>query len=78
MTKFQIGKAGITSGVVENLSVYFKKNKVARISALKSSERDREKIKEIADELCEKLPGNYKYTIVGFTIILRRVGEVKR
>jgi len=70
--KFQIGKSGVTEGVIDSLTLCFKTHKSVRISVLKSAERDREKIKKIADELCSKLPGNYKYTIVGFTIILRK------
>ena len=73
--KFQIGKNGITFGVLESLDKGFKTHKSIRISLLKSSGRDREKIKKIADELSEKLDGRFRCTIVGFTIIMRRMGS---
>lgn len=75
--RFQIGKAGVTEGVVQSLLLAFKNNKVVRISLLKSSGRDRNNIKVIADELVSKLPGNYVYTIIGFTIVLRRKAAKK-
>lgn len=71
--KFQIGKGGVSEGVLESLTSAFKTHKSVRISLLKSFERDRAKIKSIAEELSEKLPGHYKHTIIGFTIILRKV-----
>ncbi|PIN90736.1 hypothetical protein COU60_00125 [Candidatus Pacearchaeota archaeon CG10_big_fil_rev_8_21_14_0_10_34_76] len=70
--RFQIGKAGVTDGVIESLILAFKNNKSVRISALKGSGRDREKIKEMAEEMAERLPGEYKFKVIGFTIIMRR------
>lgn len=72
--KFQIGKNGITEGVIESLNKAFRTRKSVRISILQSFGRNRDKKKEIAEELSEKLEGNFKYTIVGFTIILRKIG----
>lgn len=70
--KFQIGKSGVTEGILDSLVLAFKTHKSVRISVLKSFERDREKMKKIAEELSEKLPGNYKSKIIGFTIVLRK------
>ena len=72
VAKFQIGKAGITQGVLDALTLVFKTHKNVRISVLKSSGRDKSKIVEMADELRDKLPGRYVYRIIGFTIILQR------
>jgi RNA-binding protein YhbY len=71
--KFQIGKQGVSTGAIEALKNHFKNNKVIRISALRSSNRNRETIKTMADELVDKLGGNYSYNIIGFTIILKRL-----
>lgn len=71
---FQIGKFGVTPGVIESLSLALKNHKQVRISVLKSSGRNRENIEEIAKELVSKLKENCTYTIVGFTIILARHG----
>jgi len=73
--RFQIGKSGITPGVIESLAKAFRTHKTIRISLLKSVGMDRNEKKKIADELCEKLSGNYKYTIIGFTIVLRKAGK---
>lgn len=72
---FQIGKLGVSQGTLDALSLIFKNHKVARISVLKSAGRDKQKIKDIADELSEKLKVDdltFSYKIIGFTIILRR------
>jgi RNA-binding protein YhbY len=74
--KFQIGKAGVTSGVIESLSLVLKTHKDVRISVLKSSGRDKEKIKSIVQKLIEglsiKTGQSYTARIIGFTVILRR------
>lgn len=76
VAKFQIGKQGITSGVIDALSLVFKTHKVIRISTLKSSGRDRNSIVQMADELCHRLKQltgkRFVYKIIGFTIILKR------
>ena len=73
--KFQIGKSGITEGVIESLRLAFTNRKHVRISVLKSSGRDRESIREMAEMLAKKLPKDketYTYRIIGFTMIMRR------
>ncbi len=72
--KFQIGKSGITEGAIATLQSMFKNSKVVRVSVLKNFSPDRNKIKEIAEELKSKLQGKFKSTIIGFTIILRKQG----
>lgn len=71
-TKIQLGKNGVTENFVESLRKTFKNRDLVRISLLKTYSRDREELKKTAVELCEKLSdiGNFKYTIIGFTIIL--------
>lgn len=78
MTKFQIGKFGITPGVIESLSLALKNHKQIRISVLKASGRDRESIKTMANELISKLEENCDYKIIGFTIILIKKGSPKK
>lgn len=75
--KFQIGKAGLTEGVIESLRMRFKNTKIIRISVLKNAAPTKEKVRVIADELVQKLGGTHKYTIVGFTIILRRTKNTR-
>lgn len=73
ITRFQIGKSGITEGVIESLELSFKHHKQVKISALKSSGRNRESIKEMAQKIVARLKEkkvNCNYTIIGFTIVL--------
>lgn len=76
--KFQLGKNGITSGVIESLNNAFKTHKTVRISLLQAAGRDRTKKKLIADELAERLNGSFRYIIVGFTIVLKKIGEKRK
>ena len=71
-TKFQIGKNKVTEGLIDSIALSLKTHKQARISVLKSATRDREEIKEMAEEICKKLPVKCKNRIIGFTIILRK------
>jgi len=81
ISKFQIGKNGITQGVLESLLLVFKNHKQVRISMLKSSGRDRNSIEGVASEIAEKLSKDkafaYTYKIIGFTIILTRRSKLK-
>ncbi len=78
LIKFQIGKNGITDGVIDSLNLSFKNHKQIRISVLKNAARDKNKVRELADELIEKLGGGYKSVIIGFTIVLRKAGRQKK
>lgn len=73
ITQFQIGKSGVTDGVIDSLELSFKHHKQVKVSALKSSGRNRENIKEMAQEIVNKLHEKKikcDYRIIGFTIIL--------
>jgi RNA-binding protein YhbY len=74
IAKFQIGKNGVTEGVIDSLKLYFKTHKVVRISVLKSAVSERGKIKEIAEDVSGALEGKYSYSIVGYTIVLKKRG----
>ena len=73
--KFQIGKNGITTGVIESLNLSLKTHNQIRISVLKSADRDKNKIREMADSITEQLTYKCNYKIIGFTIILRRKNQ---
>lgn len=70
--KFQIGKNGVTEGVIQSLNNLLKTRNQIRISTLKSLERDRVKIKVIAEEISKRVAYHNSYRIIGFTIILKR------
>ena len=72
---FQIGKNGISDQVANKLDDMLKIHKHIRISLLKSSGRNRENSEEMAKNLVSKLKTPCKYTLIGFTIALRRVAK---
>jgi len=75
--KFQIGKNGITEGIIHALNNALKTHKALRISVLKSSGRNRESIKEMAKEIQNKLSCPSAAKIIGFTIVLKRKSATK-
>lgn len=70
LAKFQIGKNGITKGVIESLTLALKNHKQIRISVLKSCCRNKEELEELATELKSEIPFNLKVRTIGYTIIL--------
>jgi len=75
--QFQIGKSGITQGVINSLNLALKTHGNVRISALKSSGRNKESTKKMADEIVEKLDYHCNYRIIGFTIVLKKLRKQK-
>lgn len=72
MIKIQVGKNGVTPNLIETLRSALKNTKMIRVPVLKGAVRDKEKVKEMADEIVAGLGPNHVYKIIGFVIILRR------
>ena len=72
LSKFQIGKLGLTDGVIDSLNFVLKNHRQVRISVLKSCCRDREELKLLTQKIIEASPYNLKYRIIGFTIVLSK------
>ncbi len=70
--KFQIGKAGVTEGTITSLTLAFKTPPVVRVSILQSLAPTKETVRAIAGSLVQRLGGTFKYSTVGFTIILKK------
>lgn len=73
--KFQIGKAGLTDNVILSLNNAFKAHSQIRISVLKSATRNKEEIIKLAESITQKTEYKCAYKILGFTIILIRLGR---
>ena len=73
VAKFQIGKQGLTAGIVEALNNSLKTHKQIRVSILKSCCRDKSEIQKLVDELQEKLAAKCSFRIIGFTIIINKL-----
>lgn len=76
--RFQIGKAGVTDGVIHLLESALKNHKSIKIALLKSSKRDKNTKTIIADEILSKLKTPCNYRIIGFTIALRKKSTSKK
>jgi RNA-binding protein YhbY len=76
----QMGKNGPSEGFIESLSKTFKNHGLIKLSVLKTCTRDREEIKQIAEQLRIGLDKridieNRKFItkIIGFTIIIKKI-----
>ena len=73
----QIGKNGLTLGIVENIKNCFKTRNDVKVCLLKSAGHDREKVKVIAESIRKELGKKYTYKIIGFTIFLKKWRKVR-
>ena len=72
IANFQLGKNGLTDGVLQSLKLALKYHKQVRISVLKSATRDRSELQEMAEKIKSSMPAKCAYRIIGFTIILKK------
>lgn len=70
--ELQIGKNKVTDNFITTLKSYFVKNKLIKVSVLKSARENREDTKKIANEIVQKLGNNFNFKIIGFKIIIRK------
>jgi len=75
---FQIGKNGVNDNVIQSLKNAFKTRKVVRISVLKAAGPTKDAVRMMANDISTRLGGNFTYTLIGFTIILRRRASVDK
>lgn len=76
--EIQIGKFGLTDGILEALRNAFKTHENVKISILKSVKRNREIVEGIAKKIISKFGTNYTYRIVGFTIAIKKWRKARR
>jgi len=72
LVKLQLGKKGLTSEFIKNLKRVLNNTENVRISLLKTSTRDKEKVREWAKEIIKNLGKKFTYKIIGYTIILKK------
>lgn len=72
----QVGKQGITKGMLDLLEKTFKNHELVKISVLKSATRNREELKQMAEHLCSELriraKKDFTSRIIGFTLFVRK------
>ena len=78
ISTIQVGKKGVSENLIESLKSHFKNHTNVKLVFLKSTSRDKKKIKKQAEEVVEELGKNYTYRIVGFTIFIKKWRKPKR
>jgi len=68
----QLGKNGVTDGFIETLKNRFKKYENMKIPILKGAGHERERAKEYAEKILDKLGKNYTARVIGFTIVVKK------
>lgn len=76
--KVNIGKNGLNEGIFWLLENAFKTRENVKIHVLKSGGHEREKVKQMAEEIVNKLGEKYTYRIVGFTIFVKKWRKDRR
>lgn len=71
VAKFQIGKNGLTEGIIQSLALHLKNHKQIRISVLKSAVRDKSAVEKMANEITSRLQKT-STRVIGFTIVLKK------
>jgi RNA-binding protein YhbY len=78
ISTIQVGKKGMSDNLVETLKSHFKNHQNVRVVFLKSSIRDKTKVKKTAEEIVDALGKNYTYRVLGFTIFIKKWRKQKR
>jgi len=72
VANMQLGKQGLTENFLKTLRDHFKKFENVKISVLKSCCRDKKELKNISNEILEKLGKHYTTRNIGYTIIVKK------
>ena len=72
IVSIQVGKNGIPENLAETLQNHFKNHQNVKIVFLKTSFRDKNKIKAITENILSQLGANYTYRLVGFTVFIKK------
>jgi len=54
------------------LEGHFQNHRIVRVSVLKNARKNKEDVKNYAEDIVRKLGGRFTYKTIGFTIILRK------
>ncbi|MBP7708620.1 YhbY family RNA-binding protein [Candidatus Pacearchaeota archaeon] len=64
--QLQIGKNGLTDGVIAQIKRVFENEKIMKISILKSACRDKAEAKQMCDKILGALGKNFTYRLIGY------------
>ena len=70
--QIQVGKNGLTEGIIEQIKKAFKDEEIIKVSILKSACRDKKEAKEIADKIIEALGKNFTARLIGYVVTINK------
>jgi len=70
--RLQIGKKGLSQEFINQVKSVFKKEKIIKISILKSACRNREEAEKIGEEIVSQLGKNYIYKRIGYVLTIKK------
>ena len=68
-----IGKNGLTDGVLTLIKNGFKDRETIKISVLKAAGHTKENVTEISNKILQTLGDKYLSRIIGFTIVIKKL-----
>ena len=66
--RLQLGKGGLSEAFVGQVRSVFEKEKVLKISILKSACRDKKEAEKIGEDLVSRLGSKFGYKLVGYVL----------
>lgn len=78
IVQLQIGKNGLTDGVIETIKRLFENELIIKVSILKSACRDKKQAQEISDKILASLGKNYVSRLVGYVITIKKFRKEMR
>jgi len=78
ISSIQVGKNGVTDNLIGTLKTHFKNHQNVKVVFLKSSIRDKRKLKKATLEIIEALGKNYTYRILGYTAFIKKWRKAQR
>lgn len=76
--RLQIGKAGLSDAFIEQVKGIFKKERILKISILKSACRNKDKADEIGQRLIGVLGNKFDYKLIGYVLTIIKYRKVQR
>ena len=78
LKRLQIGKNGLSEAFVEQVRVMFRKEKVVKVSILKSACRDKKGAEKIARNLVDALGEKFDFKLVGYVVTVIKFRKAQR
>ncbi|RMD66658.1 hypothetical protein D6817_03655 [Candidatus Pacearchaeota archaeon] len=75
VANFQIGKHGLTDGVLNSLNLALKNHKQVRVHFLRSCTRDKTEINAMVNEIKSKLTKKCSFRLIGFRLIITKLKD---